>query len=111
MFFFKNKRMKKTAENNEFLKTCAIKIQGLINIYGGDNAKISEELNTLAEELMFTIPSSDPKAKGYEKSIEKCYEQLAAIFKQAEWEEAEVLALVKEIRLNISELNSLRMTK
>lgn len=111
MFFFKNKRMKKVAHNNEFLKTCAIKIKGLINIYGEDNAKISGELSSLADELMHTIPSPDPKARGYEKNIEKGYEQLSSLFQQAEWDEAEVMAVIKNIRKNISELNSLRMTK
>lgn len=108
MFFSKNKRMKKVSHNNEFMKNCAVKIQGLIELYGEENETVAKALNQLAEDLTFTVPTSDPKAKAKEKNIEKGYEQLAALLKQSDWSEAEAIAIIKDMRLNLTEMNAMR---
>ena len=108
MFFSKNKRMKKVSHNNEFMKNCAVKIQGLIDLYGEENANLAKALTQLAEELTFTVPTSDPKAKAKEKNIQKGYEQLSALLKQSDWSEDEALAIIKDMRLNLTEMNAMR---
>ncbi len=107
MFFSKNKRMKKVSHNNEFMKNCAVKVQGLIELYGEENENVAKAMNQLAEDLMFTVPTSDPKAKAKEKEIEKGYEQLAALLK-SDWTEAEAIAIIKDMRLSLTEMNAMR---
>ncbi len=108
MFGLKTKRVKKVTHNNEFMKDCAIKVQGLIQIYGNDNENVKKALNQLAEDLTFTIPTSDPKAKAKEKEIEKGYEQLSALLKQPDWTEADVLAIIRNMSISLVEMNAMR---
>ena len=108
MFGFKKKYEKKVAHNNMFLKDCAIQIQGLIDIYGSENETVKNALSQLAEDLTFTIPTSDPKAKAKEKEIGKAYDQLSAMMKQPDWVEAEVLAIIKGMRISLTEINAMR---
>ena len=71
MFLSKNKRMKKVSHNNEFMKDCAIKIQGLISLYGEENEAVAKALNQLAEDLTFTVPTSDPKPKQRKRILKR----------------------------------------
>ena len=111
MFLFKNSRMKKTAHNNEFMKTCSSQIQGLVRIYGEKDENITKLLKELADDLYYTVPTSDPKAKSYEKSIEKNYDKLVALIKQPEWETEDIIGIINELKLCVLEINALRMTK
>lgn len=107
MGLFKKRYSKKVIRDNEFLKEYAIKVNGLL-LYTEDNAKVTDALKVMMDDLQYTVPSADAAARGYERKIKREFEELATALQQDGWIEADVLMHIKNIRRFIVELNALR---
>ena len=105
--FGKKKFDKNVSRDNEFLKDYAIKVNALL-LYVEENEKLTTEMKALKDDFDFSVASSDPKAKTLEKRIVKDFDSLKATLQQSDWDEAEVLMLVRGIRSTIVEITSLR---
>ena len=107
MCFSKKKYVNNVSHDNEFLKDYAVKVNGLL-IYAEENEKVKKELGALRDDFQYAVASASEKAKAIEKTIAKDFETLVAALQQPEWDEAEVLLMVKGLRRNIVEITSLR---
>lgn len=107
MGFFKKRFEKNVSRDNEFLKSYAVKVNGLL-FYTGDNEKVSEELCALMNDFQYTMASSKPEAKKVEKSIESEFDVLSKKFQQPDWADDEVILSIRNIRRYIIEIGSLR---
>lgn len=107
MGLFKKRYAKNVIRDNEFLKNYAIKVHGLL-LYTEENEKVTTALKSLMDDLQYTVASADSDAKGIEKKIKKEFEALTAALQQDAWNEADVLAHIKNIRRFIVEINAAR---
>ena len=107
MGLFKKRYAKKVIRDNEFLKGYAIKVNGLL-LYTEDNAKVTDALKAMMDDLQYTVPSADAAARGVERKIKKEFTELSTALQQDGWIEADVLMHIKNIRRFIIELNALR---
>ena len=107
MGLFKKKYAKNVTRDNEFLKNYAVKTNGLL-IFAENNATVTAELNSLKADFQYAVASSDKDAKDLEKKIAADFEQLAAALEQPQWEEAQVLLMIKSIRRSILNITSMR---
>ena len=107
MGLFKKKFEKNVSRDNEFLKSYAIKVNGLL-IYTDKNEKVTEELRALANDFQYTVASAKAEAKKIEKDIAKEFEALSQKFQQPDWSEDEVILIIRNLRRYIFEIGSLR---
>lgn len=107
MGLFKKKYQKNVTRDNEFLKNYAIKTNGLL-IFTENNAAVTAELNTLKDDFQYAVATSDKDAKDLEKKIAADFEALAAALEQPQWEEAQVLLMIKGLRRSIINITSMR---
>lgn len=107
MGFFKKRYSKNVARDNEFLKKYAVRVNGLL-IFTENNATVSAELNALKDDFQYTVATSDKGARDLEKKISENFEALATALEQPQWEEAQVLLMIKSLRRSITEISSLR---
>ena len=107
MGFFKKRYAKNVSRDNEFLKQYAIKTNGLM-IFVENNEAVTKELASLKDDFQYAVASSDKGAKEMEKKITESFGQLAAALEQPQWEEAQILLMIKGIRRSIVEITSMR---
>lgn len=107
MGLFKKRYAKNVIRDNEFLKNYAIKVHGLL-LYTEENETVTGALKALMDDFQYTVASADSDAKGIEKKIKKEFDALTATLQQDGWDEAAVLAYVKNIRRFIVEISSSR---
>ena len=107
MGLFSRKFEKNVSRDNEFLKSYAIKVNGLL-MYTENNEKITEEMRALMNDFQYTIASMKPEAKKIEKSIAKEFEALTLKLQQPDWADDEVLLAVRNLRRYVIEIGSLR---
>ena len=105
--FGKKKYEKNVTRDNEFLKDYAIKTNALL-MYVEENEKIKKELNALKDDFQYTVATPEHDAKGLEKKIRKDFDALTATLQQSDWEENDVLNLIRGIRRYIVEISSSR---
>lgn len=105
--FGKKKYGKNVTRDNTFLKDFAIKLGGLMR-YTEENEKISLALRKLQEDFQFTVATQVKDAKKTEARINAMYDALKAQLQQPEWDEAAVLLAIKNIGLEIDEINAMR---
>ncbi len=107
MGLFKKKYQKNVSRDNEFLKNYAVKTNGLL-IFAENNAAVAAELNNLKADFQYTVASSSKEAKELEQKIAADFEQLVVALEQPQWEEAQILLMIKAIRRSIINIASLR---
>ena len=105
--FGKKKYEKNMTRDNQFLKSYAIKVNGLINFAEG-NERVTKELEDLKHDFQYSIGTSSKDNKKLEKKIENDYQALSDMVVQASWDEAEVIRLARIIRQTIVEITSNR---
>ena len=107
MGLFKKRYSKNVSRDNEFLKSYAIKTNGLL-FFAENNAAVTAELNNLRSDFQYTVASSSSDAKDLEKKIAADFEELVAALEQPQWDEAQVLLMIKGIRRSIVNIASMR---
>ena len=107
MGLFKKKYVKNVSRDNEFLKSYAVKTNGLL-MFAENNAAVTAELNSLKDDFQYAVASSDKDAKALEKKIAADFDQLALTLEQPQWEEAQVLLAIKSLRRTIVNITSMR---
>ncbi len=107
MGFFKKSFGKNVTRDNEFLKDYAVKCNGLL-FYVENNENVKKELIALKDDFQYTVATDVHAAKSYEKKIEKDFRALTDLLNQVEWDEAQALLLIREIRRYIVEIASMR---
>ncbi len=107
MGFFKKSFQRNVTRDNEFLKDYAVKCNGLA-LYVEENEKVKKELAALKDDFQYTVATDVHAAKGLEKKIKKDFDSLTALLQQPEWDEQQVLLLVRGIRRYIIEISSMR---
>jgi len=107
MGLFKKKYNKNVTRDNEFMKEYAIKVHGLL-LYAEENEKVTNELKVMQSDLQYTVASSESAAKGVERKIKKEFADLTKELQQPAWDEASVLAHIKNIRRYTIEISALR---
>lgn len=103
LFSFK----KNVTRDNEFLKSFASKVNGLI-VYTKNNDKITAELKALQNDFQYTTPSAKKEAKKIEKSIKTEFDILVGKLETPNWNEDDVILSINKIRRMIVEITSLR---
>ena len=106
-WFGKKKYTKNFTRDNTFMKDYAIKINGLIR-YSEENERITTALEKLKEDFQFTIGSSQSSAKKNEETIDRLYASLKEAFQQTELNEEEILRIIRNIGMEIDEINALK---
>ncbi len=107
MGFFKKRYSKNVARDNEFLKSYAVKCNSLA-LYAKDHEAVMREISVLQNDFQHTVPTNAAEAKVYEKKIEKDFETLMSILHQPDWEEDQVLLLIRNLREHIINISSIR---
>ena len=105
--FGKKKHVNNVTRDNVFLKDYAIKINGLMR-YTEENEKVTDALKKLQEDFQYTIATQVREAKKYESRIAKKYEALKALLQTPEWDEQAVIMAIRNLGMEIDELNSTR---
>jgi hypothetical protein len=105
--FGKKKYEKNMTRDNQFLKSYAIKVNGLINFAQG-NETVTKELEELKHDFQYSIGTSAKENKKLEKKIKDNYQTLSDLLTQPSWEENEVIRLARVIRQTIVEITSNR---
>lgn len=103
LFSFK----KNVTRDNEFLKSYASKIGGLL-VYAKDNENVSNELKALQKDFQYATPSAKKEAKKIEKSIDEEYSKLIEALESPNWMEDDVIRSINKLRRLIVEISSLR---
>ena len=107
MGLFKKSFQKNVTRSNEFFKNYAIKINAFIR-YAEGNDKVVSELQNLQSDFQYTVAAANKQAKKNEKNIDNMYEELKSIFQQPTWDEQKVLLIIKNMRMEIDEINATR---
>ena len=109
MFGFGKKKYAKAFEkDNDFLKNFAVKISALLR-YTEDNEKVTEKINKLKEDFVFTIaPPQNREVKKHQEEIERKYADLKSVLEQDEWDEKDVLKRISSIGAELDEINAIR---
>lgn len=104
-WFGKKKYINNFSQDNNFLKSYAVKINGLIR-YVENNETVVKALEKLKEDFQFTIGSAAKSAKKNEANIDRLYEQLKEAFQQPTLDEAAVLLTIRNIGMELDEINA-----
>ncbi len=108
MCLFNRKKYKKNVErDNKFLKSHATLCNTLLR-YAERSENVKDELLKLQEGFQYTVAADDSAAKKIEKKIETEFEELKALLRQPDWDEAQVLLLIRDILGELDEIASLR---
>ena len=107
MGLFKRKYEKNVMRGDTFLKNYAIRINGLMR-FTAENEKVSAELQKLQHDFRFTVATQAREAKKIEYRIEEKFETLRNTLQQPEWDENAVILMIRNIGLEIDEINALR---
>ena len=105
--FGKKKYAKGVARDNTFLKDYAIKLNGLMR-YTEENEKVTTALRKLQEDFQYTVATQVKDAKKVEARIAEMYEALKAMLQQPDWDESAVILAIRNIGMEIDEINSMR---
>ena len=105
--FGKKKYGNNVARDNAYLKDFAIKLNGLMR-YTEENEKVTAELKKLQQDFQYTVATQVKDAKKSEARIEKMYNALKDMLQKAEWDEQEVLMAIRNIGMEIDEINAMR---
>lgn len=103
--FGKKKYTKNFTRDDNFMKSYAIKINGLIR-YVEENERIAKALEKLKEDFEYTIGSSAKAAKKNEARIEKMYDSLKESLQKSSLNEDEILLTIRNIGMEIDEINA-----
>lgn len=107
MGLFKRKYEKNVARGDVFLKNFAIKINGLMR-FTAENEKVTAELQKLQHDFRFTVATQAKEAKKAEARIEEKFEKLKETLQQPTWDEQAVILMIRNIGLEIDEINAMR---
>jgi hypothetical protein len=107
MGLFKKKYDKYVTDTNEFLKTYAIKVNGLTLFAESDEA-VKAELNAMRDDFQYAVPGASADAKAIEKKITHDFDTLSKTLEKSDYDKAEVLTLIRSIRRSIVEITALR---
>jgi predicted RNA binding protein with dsRBD fold (UPF0201 family) len=105
--FGRKKYEKNVSRDNSFLKDFAIKLNGLMR-YTEENERVTTALRKLQEDFQFTVATQVKDAKKVEARINELYESLKAMLQQPEWDEQAVILAIRNIGLEIDEINAMR---
>ena len=107
MGLFKRKEtyVRNVENDNSFLKDFAIKVNGLM-AYTKEHPAVTEELRKLKEDAQFTNASAQKSARKNEDKVEKLYEELKALLRQPDMNEANAILLIRDIAVEINEINA-----
>ena len=105
--FGKKKHVKNVTRDNTFLKDFAIKLNGLMR-FTEENENVTKALRKLQEDFQFTVATQVKDAKKVEARIETQYEALKAMLQQPEWNEQEVILAIRNIGMELDEINAMR---
>ena len=105
--FGRKKFEKNVTRNYNFLKDFATKLHALMR-YTEDNEKVTQALRKLQEDFEFTLGTHIKDAKKAEARINELYNALKALLQQPEWDEQAVLLAIKNLGMELDELNSMR---
>lgn len=105
--FGKKKYSKNVTRDNTFLKDFAIKLNGLMR-YTEGHPEVHKAMRKLQEDFQFTVATQIKDAKKLEKRINQMYDELKAKLQQPEWDENAVLMAIRNIGLEIDEINAMR---
>ena len=108
MGLFKRKYEKNVTRDNEYLKNFAVRINGLLR-FTEENEKVTAELRKLQDDFRFTVATQVRGAKKIESRIDEKYENLKNTLQQPEWNEQEVIMMIRNIGLELDEINSMRL--
>ena len=104
-WFGKKKYAKNFTRDDEFMKSYAIKINGLTR-YAEGNDRLTEALVKLKEDFQYTIGSAAKPAKKNEANIDKMYNSLKEAFQKPELDEAGILLIIRNMGMEIDEINA-----
>lgn len=107
MGLFKKRYEKNVSRDNEFFKKYAARVNGLL-LFTENSEAVTAELNALKDDFQYTVATPDKAAKPIEKKITENFENLVSALEAPQWEEADVLRMIKIIRRSITEIGSLR---
>ena len=105
--FGKKKYSKNVTRDNEFLKDYAVKCNGLL-FYVENNENVKKELVLLKDDFQYAVASTNPEAKKVEKKIVADFQSLTAALEQPDFDETQVLFLIRGLRRSVVEITSLR---
>lgn len=105
LFGSKKRYEKNITRDNQFLKSYAIKVNGLINFAEG-KANVIQELEALQKDFQYTVGTSAKDNKKLEKKIERNYDALSDMLTQPSWDEQEAIRTIRVIRQIIVEISS-----
>ena len=103
--FGKKKYTNNFTRDNEFMKSYAIKINGLTR-YAEGNERLTEALVKLKEDFQYTIGSAERASKKNEARIDKMYTSLKEAFQKPELNEDEILLIIRNMGMEIDEINA-----
>lgn len=106
-WFNSRKDEKNTKRDDQFLKDYAIKLNGLMR-YTEENEKVTEALKKLQNDFQYTVATNVKDAKKLEKRIANMYDELKATLQQPAWDEQAVLLSIRNMGMEIDEINSMR---
>ena len=99
--------VKNTSRDNEFLKSYASKVNGLL-VYTKANETVTAELKALQSDFQYATPSAKKEAKKIEKGIKEEFDALVAKLETPNWAQDDVILSVNKLRRLIVEISSLR---
>ena len=105
--FGKKKFKKNVTRDNVFLKDYAIKCNGLV-FYVENNEAVKKELNSLKDDFEYSVATANPEAKKIEKKIEADFQALTTALEQPDFDETQVLMLIRGLRRSVVEITSMR---
>ena len=106
-WFNSKKDGENTKRDNRFLKDYAIKLNGLMR-YTEENEKVTKALEKLQNDFQYTVATNVKDAKKLEKRIANMYDELKATLQQPAWDEQAVLLSIRNMGMEIDEINSMR---
>ena len=107
MGFFKKAFQKNVTRDNHFFKNTAVKMNALMR-YTEENEKVTEALKNLQHDFQYTVATPDKRAKKSEDNIDKMYDELKTLLQQSEWDEQQVLLIIKNIGAELDEISAMR---
>ena len=103
--FGKKKYVQNFTNDNNFLKSYAIKINGLIR-YVENNERVTKALEKLRDDFQFTIGTAAKSAKKNEARIDRLYDKLKNAFQTTQIDEEAVMLLIRNIGMELDEINA-----
>lgn len=105
--FNKGKNTERAMENNVYLKNYAVKINALMR-YTENNKMVTMALEKLQEEFDTTVAVTHKEASKIQKKFDDMFEQLKSTLQQLNWDEAQVMLIIRNLGAELDEMNALR---